>query len=120
MNGLRLHGALENLCWRHWILFLLELEQADGRRSGVAFQICNDAKNKIVCGKIFPAFESSNTSRFARRNHTHFQSTMSEAEGVSAPTPTKLRPRGYQDPLETWSSKFARKFNENPWVPIGK
>ncbi|KAH9474749.1 Respiratory supercomplex factor 1, mitochondrial [Psilocybe cubensis] len=26
---------------------------------------------------------------------------------------------GYQDPLETWSDKFARKFNENPWVPLG-
>ncbi len=29
-------------------------------------------------------------------------------------------PRGYQDPLETWSTKFIRKFNENPLVPIGK
>ncbi|PPQ86414.1 hypothetical protein CVT25_003536 [Psilocybe cyanescens] len=25
----------------------------------------------------------------------------------------------YQDPLETWSDKFARKFKENPWVPLG-
>ncbi|KDR77219.1 hypothetical protein GALMADRAFT_37971, partial [Galerina marginata CBS 339.88] len=24
-----------------------------------------------------------------------------------------------QDPLEPWSSKFSRKFKENPWVPIG-
>lgn len=30
-----------------------------------------------------------------------------------------LPPPGYQDPLETWSEKFARKFKENPWVPIG-
>jgi len=30
-----------------------------------------------------------------------------------------VRPRGYQDPLETWSAKFVRKFNENPLVPIG-
>lgn len=21
---------------------------------------------------------------------------------------------------ETWSEKFKRKFNENPWVPLGK
>lgn len=26
---------------------------------------------------------------------------------------------GYQDPLETWSAKFGRKFKENPWVPLG-
>jgi hypothetical protein len=25
----------------------------------------------------------------------------------------------YQDPLETWSAKFSRKFKENPWVPLG-
>jgi hypothetical protein len=25
----------------------------------------------------------------------------------------------YQDPLETWSNKFSRKFKENPWVPLG-
>jgi len=25
----------------------------------------------------------------------------------------------YQDPLETWSEKFTRKFKENPWVPLG-
>jgi len=25
----------------------------------------------------------------------------------------------YQDPFETWSEKFRRKFNENPWVPLG-
>ena len=30
-----------------------------------------------------------------------------------------IPPPGYQDPLETWSEKFARKFKENPWVPIG-
>ncbi|KAF8902595.1 hypoxia induced protein conserved region-domain-containing protein [Gymnopilus junonius] len=27
--------------------------------------------------------------------------------------------RPYQDPLETWTEKFSRKFKENPWVPIG-
>jgi len=25
----------------------------------------------------------------------------------------------YQDPLETWTEKFSRKFKENPWVPLG-
>ena len=25
----------------------------------------------------------------------------------------------YQDPFETWSAKFSRKFKENPWVPLG-
>ncbi|PPR07833.1 hypothetical protein CVT24_003110 [Panaeolus cyanescens] len=25
----------------------------------------------------------------------------------------------YQNPLESWSDKFARKFKENPWVPLG-
>jgi len=25
----------------------------------------------------------------------------------------------YQDPSETWSEKFSRKFKENPWVPLG-
>jgi len=25
----------------------------------------------------------------------------------------------YQDPFETWSAKFGRKFKENPWIPLG-
>ena len=41
------------------------------------------------------------------------------AEPVSAPAPVPSRPRFYQDPYETWADKFKRKFNENPWVPIG-
>jgi len=27
--------------------------------------------------------------------------------------------KSLQDPLESWSQKFSRKFKENPWVPIG-
>jgi len=38
---------------------------------------------------------------------------------VSGASTPPARPRVYQDPLETWSSKFKRKFTENPWVPIG-
>ncbi|PPQ74387.1 hypothetical protein CVT26_000938 [Gymnopilus dilepis] len=34
------------------------------------------------------------------------------------PAPPPVSPY-YQDPLETWTAKFARKFKENPWVPIG-
>ena len=40
---------------------------------------------------------------------------MSNPEGT---VKLQARPR-YQDPLETWGAKFVRKFNENPWVPIG-
>ncbi|KAF9530632.1 hypoxia induced protein conserved region-domain-containing protein [Crepidotus variabilis] len=38
---------------------------------------------------------------------------------VSGATASPPRVRPYQDPLETWSAKFKRKFMENPWVPVG-
>ncbi|CAA7268807.1 unnamed protein product [Cyclocybe aegerita] len=38
---------------------------------------------------------------------------------AEATTTPSIPPRAYQDPLETWSEKFVRKFNENPWVPLG-
>ncbi|KAJ3500614.1 hypothetical protein NLJ89_g9717 [Agrocybe chaxingu] len=41
---------------------------------------------------------------------------MMSTEAASTPS---IPPRAYQDPLETWSEKFVRKFNENPWVPLG-
>jgi len=50
---------------------------------------------------------------------THVGCNFAKVSSESPPSEIMSELHPNQDPHETWTDKAKRKFEENPWVPIG-